>query len=194
MLKQAQSNLFIHVFQLLLMLALLFLAIFSNMKAFGEEKATEKKMQPIDVSSTAFSDGGMIPEKFTCDGENVNPPIEIKNVPKGTKSLALIVDDPDAPIGTWDHWLMWNLDPKTAKVQENATPPQAKVGKNDYKKMAYGGPCPPFGEHRYYFKVYALDKELDLPKGEKRKALERAFKDHIISEGKMMGRYKRAKR
>lgn len=144
----------------------------------------------IRVSSTAFSAGGMIPPQYTCDGANVNPPLDIQNIPENAKCLALIVDDPDAPAGTWVHWVVWNI-PVTQRIGENEAP--GTEGLNDFKKHTYGGPCPPSGTHRYFFKVYALDVPLGLP-GDTRKAdLEKAMNGHILGYGELMGQYKRNK-
>ena len=117
----------------------------------------------MKISSPAFENNSKIPEKYTCDGENVNPPLKIEGVLKEAKSLVLIVDDPEAHMGTFLHWLVWNIPPETDFIEENSLPKRAVQGKNDFGKENYGGPCPPFGTHRYFFKLYALDKILDLP-------------------------------
>lgn len=140
------------------------------------------------ISSLAFNQGGMMPSQFTCDGKNVNPPLHIDKIPEGTKSLALIVDDPDAPRGTWVHWVVWNIPP-THEIGENTTP--GVQGLNDFQKASYDGPCPPSGTHRYYFKVYALDTMLTLTPHSRKQDLEKAMKDHIIGSGEIMGRYAR---
>lgn len=145
----------------------------------------------IEVTSPVFEHEGTIPEKYTCEGEDINPPLRIHNLPEGTRSLALVVDDPDAPLGTWDHWLVWNISPDVAEIPENSVPQQAVLGTNGFKKKSYGGPCPPFGTHRYYFKVYALDTRLDLPEGSRKKQLEKAMQGHILDQGVLMGRYKK---
>lgn len=142
----------------------------------------------LQVTSTAFSTGGMIPSQYTCDGANVNPPLDIQGIPEQAKSLALIVDDPDAPSGTWVHWVVWNI-PVTEFIEENTVP--GKEGLNDFKKHHYGGPCPPSGTHRYFFKVYALDALLDLPDNTKKAGLEKAMEGHIVASGELMGVYKR---
>src|SRR3989338_10790960 len=145
----------------------------------------------ITVTSLAFKQGEMIPTKYTCDGENVNPPITIADVPINTKSLTLIVDDPDAPVGSWNHWLVWNIDPATKDINENSVPAGAVLGTNDFGKLGYGGPRPPSGTHRYIFKVFALDTILNVPRGAKREKLETAMKNHIINRGELMGKYSR---
>ena len=145
----------------------------------------------IQVSSPAFTDNQMIPKNYTCDDLNINPPLSFKNVPVAAKSLALIVDDPDAPMGTWTHWLVWNIDPKTAEIKENSVPVGAVLGKNDSGENKYDGPCPPGGTHRYFFRVYALDTILSLAQGSSRKNLESAMSDHVIDQGELMSRYSR---
>jgi Raf kinase inhibitor-like YbhB/YbcL family protein len=142
----------------------------------------------MKITSSAFQEGGNIPSQFTCDGANVNPPLHIDQVPAGAKSLALIVDDPDAPGGTFVHWLAWNIDPKTTDIAENSVPPNAVQGKNGFGKTGYGGPCPPSGTHRYYFRVYALDVA-QVQGGSTRADLDRAMQGHIIGQGQLMGRY-----
>ena len=142
----------------------------------------------MKITSSAFQEGGNIPSKFTCDGANVNPPLHIEQVPAQAKSLALIVDDPDAPGGLFIHWLVWGIDPKTTEIAENGVPPNAVQGKNGFGKTGYGGPCPPSGTHRYYFRVYALDVA-QVQVGSTRADLDRAMQGHIIGQGQLMGRY-----
>ncbi len=146
--------------------------------------------QVLEVASSAFNHKEMIPVKYSCDGMNVNPPLEIKNVPEQAKCLAIIVDDPDAPIHTWTHWLVWNI-PVTHHIQEDHVP--GTEGLNDFQQHHYGGPCPPSGTHRYFFKVYALDTVLNLPADTKKIQLERAMSEHIIGFGELIGLYKREK-
>jgi len=144
----------------------------------------------MKLFSSAFEHGEAIPSEYTCDGSDVSPPLTFSNIPENTKSLALIVDDPDAPMGTWVHWLIWNVQPNITGFSkgENFTYPQ---GKNDFGKLDYGGPCPPSGTHRYFFKSYALDTMLDLRKGANKKQLEEAMSGHIIEEAQLMGTYSR---
>ncbi|MER3473797.1 MAG: YbhB/YbcL family Raf kinase inhibitor-like protein [Armatimonadota bacterium] len=150
----------------------------------------------IRLTSTAFTEGGTIPRKYTCDGADVSPPLAWDNVPEGTKSFALICDDPDAPMGTWVHWVLFNLPADTRSLPE-AVPPDkelpsgARQGTNDFRKIGYGGPCPPRGTHRYYFKLYALDTLLDLPAGSSKAQLLKAMDGHVLAEGQLMGRYGR---
>jgi Raf kinase inhibitor-like YbhB/YbcL family protein len=145
----------------------------------------------MKITSPAFVEGGNIPKKYTCDGNDISPPLQIQGVPAAAKSLVLIVDDPDAPRGTWNHWLVWNIDPATAGIAENSVPPKALQGKTDFGTAKYGGPCPPSGVHRYFFKLYALDTVLALPAGSTRDALEKALAKHILAQGTLMGRYSR---
>jgi Raf kinase inhibitor-like YbhB/YbcL family protein len=150
----------------------------------------------ITVTSTAFTEGGMIPREYTCDGKDIPPPLAWTGVPEGTKSLAIICDDPDAPVGTWVHWVLFDIPASvdalsrnmlSTKVLENG----ARHGINDFRKSGYGGPCPPGGTHRYYFKLYALDIELMQEPGLTKADLIKAMKGHILAEGQLMGRYKR---
>ncbi len=153
-----------------------------------------KELQKKDlliVSSPVFENNGSIPGKYSCDGANVNPPILIENVPNGTKSLTLIVDDPDAPVGIWVHWVLWNINPETKEIKENSVPKGAQQGMNDFRKHNYGGPCPPSGTHRYFFKLYALDTILTLSPNATKADLEKAMKGHIIEQAHIVGLYKR---
>lgn len=145
----------------------------------------------MKITSKAFANNGFIPQKYTCDGQDINPPLTIKEVPANTKSLVLMVDDPDAPMGVWTHWLVWNIDPKTTEIKEGTVPQGAVLGKNDFGKPDYGGPCPPRGTHRYFFKVFALDVVLNLPSGASRSQLEKAMENHIVGQGQLMGKYSR---
>src|SRR4030095_4782705 len=142
----------------------------------------------LQVSSSAFKDNGVIPVKYTCEGENINPAISVQNIPQQTKSLALILDDPDAPNGGFNHWIMWNIDP-SATINENSAP--GTQGKNGAGKISYTGPCPPSGTHHYHFKVYALDTKLDLESGADKTQLENAIKGHIVVSGELIGLYKK---
>jgi hypothetical protein len=148
-------------------------------------------MATLIITSPAFKAGELIPSKFTCDGADVNPALAISDVPPQAKSLALIMDDPDAPGGMWVHWVVWNIDPKTQEIGENSVPRGAKQGVNDFRKTPYGGPCPPSGTHRYFFKLYALDVLLDLGSGTTKGALEKAMKGHVLAQAELMGKYKR---
>ena len=150
----------------------------------------------LKITSTAFSEGSMIPKRHTCDGEDVSPPLAWTGVPDGTKSLAIICDDPDAPMGTWVHWVLFNIPAGIKDLPANISPKSviesgAKHGKNDFRKLGYGGPCPPGGTHRYYFKLYALDTEINLDSGITKVQLLKAMEGHILAEGQLMGRYRR---
>lgn len=158
-------------------------------------KDTGDKPQ-IQITSTAFEDGGIIPKKYTCDDVNISPPLSWTGIPAGTKSLALICDDPDAPAGVWVHWVIFNLPPDSTELKENVPPQKvlsngAKQGKNDFGNMGYGGPCPPNGIHRYYFKIYALDTVLTQDGGISKAELLKAMDGHILAQGQLMGKYKR---
>ena len=146
----------------------------------------------MKITSSAFQEGGNIPSKFTCDGANTNPPLQIFDVPAEAKSLVLVMDDPDAPSGLFTHWAVWNISPQATAIAEGSTP-KGVQGTNDFGKSGYGGPCPPSGAHRYYFRVFALDRELDLRSGAKRSQLDAAMKGHVIAQGELMGRYSRKK-
>jgi Raf kinase inhibitor-like YbhB/YbcL family protein len=145
-------------------------------------------MVGLTVKSTAFENNKLIPVKFTCDGDEVNPPLNIEGMPQGTKTLALVVDDPDAPRGTFDHWVVWNIPP-TGKIEENSVP--GTEGQNSAGQCGYMGPCPPSGTHRYFFKVYALDVKLDLKPSARKRDVEKAMEDHILAKGELIGLYRR---
>ena len=145
----------------------------------------------MTIASTAFGHNERIPSVYTCDGEDRSPPLLFTDVPKETKSLALISDDPDAPVGTWVHWLLWNIDPSVSEVSEGSTPKGAIAGTTSFKKTGYGGPCPPFGTHRYFFKLYALDTRLDLPPSSGKKELEAAMEGHVMAQAELVGLYSR---
>lgn len=152
------------------------------------EIESEKRMS---LESPAFENNQYIPLKYTCDGEDINPPLEIKNVPEGTKSLVLILEDPDAPRGTFSHWLLWNIKPETSLIEENSYPQGAVLGLNDFGKNSYGGPCPPKGTHRYYFKLYALNTSIEIDQNSKKGDLEKAIKGKIIAKAELIGLYQR---
>ena len=146
----------------------------------------------MKITSSAFHEGANIPSKFTCDGSDTSPPLQIAGVPSGAKSLVLIVDDPDAPSGLFTHWLAWNIPPQTGSIAEGSAP-QGVQGANDFGKSGYRGPCPPPGTHRYSFKIFALDRELELRSGTKRSQVDAAMKGHVIAQGELVGRYARKK-
>ena len=155
----------------------------------------DRKMD-IKVTSSAFEEGGPIPSKHTCDGADVSPALQWDGEPEGTESIALICDDPDAPMGTWVHWVLFNL-PAGAKELPESVPPDRNLptgavqGVNDFGKIGYGGPCPPGGTHRYFFKIHALDVQLDLNAGANKAQLLKAMEGHILAQGQLMGTYAR---
>jgi Raf kinase inhibitor-like YbhB/YbcL family protein len=156
-------------------------------------KTAKEPAMNIQITSTAFADGQPIPEKYTCAGSDISPPLQWTNVPAGTKSFALIADDPDAPMGTWVHWVIYNLAPAITGLPGNTPqspelPNGAKQGINDFRQIGYGGPCPPPGKpHRYFFKIYALDTTLDLKSGATKRDLLKAMNGHALAEGQLMG-------
>ena len=149
------------------------------------EKQKEKIVN-LAIRSMAFDHNGHIPSKYTCEGENCNPPLGITDTPPQTKSLALIMEDLDAPRGIFVHWLVWNLAPHNSITEKTN---QGISGTNSFGKIGYGGPCPPSGTHRYFFRVFALDTTLDMEAGADKDALIEAMKDHIIAKGEIMGLY-----
>ncbi len=154
-------------------------------------RAEDGTMNKLQFTSRAFPDNGMIPSEYTCDGADGNPPLTIRNVPANSRSLALIVDDPDAPRGTWVHWVLWNIGPGTTEIPSKSVPGGALQGTNDFGKQGYGGPCPPSGTHRYFFKLYALDISPALKSGSTKARLEEAMKGHIIEKAELLGLYRR---
>lgn len=147
----------------------------------------------MELKSKAFEHGGKIPSLYTCDGRDISPPLEIKDVPKGTATLALVMDDPDAPMGTFDHWVVWNIPADTAQIPEGKEP-KGLQGRTGFGRLGYGGPCPPSGTHRYQFKLYALDQEMKLAQGARKAQLEAAMKGHILAQALLEGKYQRTRR
>lgn len=192
-----KGSLMHRIFYTLVVLSILFCSCEKKEKA-GILKEPEKgvKKMTIKITSSAFAQGGMIPSKYTADGQNISPPLKWEGVPDGTASIALISDDPDAPMGTWVHWVMWNIPPDKKELPENI-PPDQKLpdgsiqGITDFRRPGYGGPAPPSGTHRYYFKIYVLNTKLDLPTNSTKAQLLRAMEGHILAEGELMGKYKR---
>lgn len=146
----------------------------------------------MQLSSPVFQNNQPIPPKYTCDGEDINPPLNFADIPANTKSLALIVDDPDAARGDWVHWLVWNIKPDTVEIKENSVPEHATAGTTDFGRSGWGGPCPPSGSHHYQFKIYALDIELSLPASAKKAELEQAMQGHILDQTVLVGLYQRS--
>ncbi|MGC1370697.1 MAG: YbhB/YbcL family Raf kinase inhibitor-like protein [Candidatus Sulfotelmatobacter sp.] len=168
----------------------------ASILSLASDQATGAAMS-FQISTTAFSGSQMIPKKFTCDGPDVSPQLSWKNAPARSKTFALIMDDPDAPAGTWVHWLVYNLPSDARELPEGVAkqeqlPDGALQGRNDFGKIGYGGPCPPSGKpHRYYFKLYALDMMLDLKAGASKADVERAMKGHVLGEAELIGRFGR---
>jgi hypothetical protein len=156
------------------------------LKKTAHAQDADKKLQ---IKCPVFLQGDFIPVKYTCDGQDINPPFDIDGIPKESQSLALIAEDPDAPMGTWVHWVVWNI-PLHRQVSENSSP--GKEGINSFHKNSYGGPCPPSGTHRYFFTFYALDDMLDLPDETDKEGLLKAMSGHVLASGEIMGKYKRA--
>lgn len=150
-----------------------------------EQKQTITAMK---IESSAFQHNQLIPSKYACDGENINPPLTFSDVPADAKSLALIMDDPDAPVGTWVHWTIWNIPPGAEGIEENSKP-KGIEGTTSFGKPGYGGPCPPSGTHRYFFKLYALDTTLSLDQKAKKEDLEKAMEGHTLAKSELIGLY-----
>jgi Raf kinase inhibitor-like YbhB/YbcL family protein len=173
------------------------LAVFGTACGADNTKSAGDKTMNIQIISVAFAGGQPIPAKYTCDGQDVSPPLKWSNAPANTKSFALIADDPDAPGGTWVHWVLYDLPATTTELAENTPKSQqlpggAKQGLNSWPRLGYGGPCPPRGKpHRYFFKLYALDTLLDLKPGATKKDLLKAMEGHVLGEGQLMGTYQR---
>lgn len=164
-------------------------------KKSGEQNKTieeEETMKKLIIESPAFENNEMIPSKYTCDEQNINPPLKISGVTEDVKSLVLIMDDPDAPAGTWVHWTIWNISPRTAEIAENTKPESALEGITSFRKPGYGGPCPPSGTHRYFFKLFALDIMLELDQDATAGDIENAMKGHILDSAELIGLYKRS--
>lgn len=177
-----------------IVVSVLFLLLFTS--CISENIPDVKKslnQSSMKIQSSAFEHNAQIPSKYTCDGENLSPPLSISEAPENAISLVLISDDPDAPAGTWVHWTLWNIDPKTKEIAENSVPKSATQGVTSFGENAYGGPCPPSGTHRYFFKLYALDTELNLDSSAKVLDLEKAIQRHILDQAQLIGLYKRSK-
>ncbi len=184
-------------FKVILILFIVILVILTG-SYFLQRSTPQKENQNSILSPTemilkspAFSNNQNIPAKYTCDGDDINPPLEVQEVPAETQSLALIVDDPDAPAGTWVHWLVWNIDPGTKEIAENSVPEASIQGVTSNDQPGWGGPCPPSGTHRYFFKIYALDAKLDLGSKSGKEALIKEMEKHILGQAELMGLYRR---
>ena len=175
---------------------------FVGLLAMSCEQNTQQRknnggdIMELKVTSSAFEQGGMIPAKYTCDGKNISPPLKWESLPEQTKSLAVIMDDPDAPMGTFVHWVMFNIPADTSGLDENVPgdsqlPNGSLQGMSSFGKTGYGGPCPPSGTHRYFFKLYALDKDVELDSSADKTQLLEAIQGHILARGELIGRYQR---
>lgn len=147
----------------------------------------------MEIKSSAFQNNGNIPSKYTCDGRNINPPLQFSDIPVDAESLVLISDDPDAPMGTWVHWTIWNIDPKITEITEDSVPAGTIEGTTSFGETGYGGPCPPSDVHRYFFKLYAMNTKLDLSNSAKKEELEKAMEGHILASAEIIGLYARSK-
>ena len=180
----------------ILMLTLILIFIIGcNQRQEKQIEIEEKNQENYEVlnmklTSSAFAHNGTIPSEFTCDGQNINSQLSISDVPANAKSLVLIVDDPDAVVGVWDHWVVFDMPPSTKQIAQNSQP-DGVVGKNSGGRNSYQGPCPPSGTHRYFFKLYALDTKLDLPEGSSKDELEKEISGHVIEKTELIGLYKR---
>lgn len=145
----------------------------------------------MKITSPAFKENDSIPKKYTADDADINPPLRLEEIPHNAKSLALTVEDPDAPAGTFHHWVLFNMNPQTVDIKEGSVPVIATQGRNDFGQLEYGGPKPPSGEHHYFFNAYALDTVLGLSRGAKSEDLEKEMKGHILDHASLMGRYTR---
>ena len=155
---------------------------------FGLVATPQAKAEEMKILSPEFGDNEYIPREFTCQGKDVNPALIIEGIPDKTKTLALIVDDPDAPVGTWVHWVVFDM-PVVSRIEEDSVP--GIQGSNDFGRKDWGGPCPPSGTHRYFFKIYALDTELGLEKGATKQKVEKAMQGHILDQAELVGLYRK---
>jgi Raf kinase inhibitor-like YbhB/YbcL family protein len=173
------------IFIIIVILAIIYFALI-------KQRSENFSFKNMKISSPNFSNNEFIPVDFTCDGKDINPEIYIDEVPENTLSLVLIVDDPDAPMGVWTHWTMWNIPPQTKIIKQGSLPEGAVEGITSFGKPGWGGPCPPQGKpHRYFFKIFALDKKLDLSSSASRNDLEKAMEGHILDKAEFFGLYKR---
>lgn len=182
---------------LMLAFLLLLLSCTGRQPPIAQPASTPKQDKvEIKLTSAAFKDGESIPRPYTCDGVNISPPLEWSGVPRTAKTIAIVCDDPDAPGGTWVHWVLYNLPADNIGLVENLPATESLKaggfqGKNDFGKIGYGGPCPPSGTHRYFFRIYALDSELPVKAGATKAELMKAMDDHVVSQGQLMGTYRR---
>lgn len=186
-----RKKMFLEVNEFNFMISLLLLVWISGVSNFAY--AVSPRETTFVLQSSAFENESSIPAKYTCQGSDISPPLSWKGAPANTKSFALIVDDPDAPGGTWNHWLIFNIPPETHALSENLTslPQGALMGKNSWGNNSYNGPCPPQGVHRYFFKLYALDAVLTLSKDASKNEIEKAMKENSVGKAELMGKYKK---
>lgn len=179
--------------RIILPVVILIFAVFAGGIILKQSKeiTVQTKSGNMKLTSSTFAHNQSIPSQYTCDGANTNPPLTIFDVPTNAKSLVLIMDDPDAPAGTWVHWTIWNIDPNTKEIAENNVPQGAIQGKTSFGKPGYGGPCPPSGTHRYFFKLYALDTDLSLSPQSSVTDLEKEMSGHILDKTDLIGLYSR---
>ncbi|MDD5067147.1 MAG: YbhB/YbcL family Raf kinase inhibitor-like protein [bacterium] len=174
-------------------LLLIFLILFFGSSLSSAElniKSEKTGGAKMRLSSSAFSDNGMIPSRYARTGSNISPPLAIQDIPANAKSLALAVDDPDSPSGTWGHWVVWNIPPDTKSIPEG-TQPKGVKGRNDFGRLEWDGPSPPSGTHTYVFKIYALDILLNLKEGAGKKDMEKAMEGHIFAKAVLKGKFSR---
>jgi Raf kinase inhibitor-like YbhB/YbcL family protein len=183
---------YLSVFLVLFLLAFIFIALLRRHLKSSQINSPNSVMlkSSMELTSNSFENNSTIPKDFTCDGQNINPDLQITQIPENTKSLALIMDDPDAPAGNWTHWLLANIEPNTTHIEKNQTPKNVVVGKNSFGDTKYGGPCPPNGAHHYQFKLYALDTNLDLKQGFSKNELLKSMQGHIIDQSLLIGLYR----
>ena len=177
----------------ILIIGTIILIIIIGLLLFPKKSDNGKITTNMTISSSAFSNNAAIPSKYACDGEDINPPLSISDVPENSKSLALIIDDPDSPSGAFTHWTVWNIDTSIKEISENSVPKSGVEGMTDFGKIGYGGPCPGTGKHRYFFKIYALDINLKLAKGAAKKDIENAMTGHVSAQAELVGLYQRIK-
>ncbi len=182
-----------YIFFIVLLTIIGFFAYYLDNKDRQQNQAIKPiiSKSKMKILSPAFQNNQQIPSKYTCDKANINPPLEFSDILQNAKSLVLIVDDPDAPSGTWTHWTLWNIPPTTTKIEEKSVPQEAVEGVTSFGKPGYGGPCPPSGTHHYFFKLYALDTTISLDSKADVKQLVQTISGHIIQEAQLVGLYSR---
>jgi Raf kinase inhibitor-like YbhB/YbcL family protein len=176
--------------------ALLLIACAGRQQPAAADKASSPEKPGLKIVSAAFKDGQAIPRQYTCDGVNVSPPLEWSGMPADAKTVAIVCDDRDAPAGTWVHWVLYNLPADNIGIVESMPAAENLVaggfqGTNDFQKIGYGGPCPPSGTHRYFFKIYAVDGELPLKAGATKAELEKAMEGHVVGQAQLLGTFGR---